>query len=262
MHNLITYSKDFFSTFFLRRKRKDYILTGLPRSGTSLVSTLLCNSDNSFCFNEIHYNPKNIIYFFDAMRFSIKKGKPVLNKLTTDTQVNNSLPKEEGFILNKKKINLGSKVNIPYLNDLEFLLRLNLPVVALIRNPTYTVASWSSEKAIRIPEAHVLDEDMHERWNFFSFQSSEKIHRQAEIWEFYAYKIYAFRRNLKIIRYEDLISEPQKTIEEISNYIGIIPPYLKINIINGNVDSKYADIEYVKFVVSNICKTRKLFKYN
>ena len=70
----------------------DYVVTGIPRSGTSLMSTILSSSENSFCFNEVHYQIPVLPSFFSEMRKRIENGLPVINKinekgkLTTDTQ--------------------------------------------------------------------------------------------------------------------------------------------------------------------------------
>ena len=46
----------------------DYVITGIPRSGTSLISTILSSSENSFCFNEVHYQIPVLPSFFSEMR--------------------------------------------------------------------------------------------------------------------------------------------------------------------------------------------------
>ena len=77
----------------------DYVITGIPRSGTSLMSTILSSSENSFCFKEVHYQIPVLPSFFSEMRTRIKSGLPVINKfnekgkLTSDTQSGVKYPK-------------------------------------------------------------------------------------------------------------------------------------------------------------------------
>ena len=59
----------------------DYVITGIPRSGTSLMSTILSSSENSFCFNEVHYQIPVLPSFFSEMRTRIESGLPVINKV-------------------------------------------------------------------------------------------------------------------------------------------------------------------------------------
>ena len=43
----------------------DYVITGIPRSGTSLLSAILSKSPNSICFNEIQYKVPLLPSFFN-----------------------------------------------------------------------------------------------------------------------------------------------------------------------------------------------------
>ena len=104
----------------------DYVITGIPRSGTSLMSTILSSSENSFCFNEVHYQIPVLPSFFSEMRTRIESSLPVINKvngkgkLTSDTQRQGGVKFAEMEVVGKSNpIRLGSKVNVPYLNKIK-----------------------------------------------------------------------------------------------------------------------------------------------
>ena len=71
---------------------RHYILTGIPRSGTSLVCRLMNLYDNSLCLNEIWYDTNKLVgWFFNIRAEALVKGT-VPNRfdrngnITTDTR--------------------------------------------------------------------------------------------------------------------------------------------------------------------------------
>lgn len=246
---------------------KDYILTGIPRSGTSLMSTILCHSVNSYCFNEVHYDVESLPDFFKKMRSNIKKGLPIRNKsygnevLATDTQSEDFKVLLEDFRIRKdmENLKLGSNVNIPYLNQIERIIRFGYPIIAMVRDPVYTIASWN--KSLAIPEAHVEDNDMHPRWKGFNFTIADKLSRQAIIWEHYM-QIISNVGEIKIVKYEELISNYSKTLMDISDYLGIAPPIYDVPIKNGNEPNKYINLKKIQNIVATYCTTREQFGYS
>ena len=186
----------------------DYVITGIPRSGTSLMSTILSSSENSFCFNEVHYQIPLLPSFFSEMRKRIENGLPVINKinekgkLTTDTQRQEGIKFSEMNVIGKNNpIRLGSKVNVPCLNKIQQIEDFDYKIVAMIRNPIYTLASWNDAKVSNIPEANVSGPTQHKRWDIFSFSSESDIERQLIIWDYYANIIKSLSSNTLIVHY-------------------------------------------------------------
>lgn len=231
----------------------DYIVTGIPRSGTSLMSTILSLSEDSFCFNEIHYKVTTLPSFFLEMRNRIDAGLPVVNKinhkgkLTSDTQRQDGIKYSEMYVSGKKNpVKLGSKVNVPYLNSIEQITELGYKIVAMIRAPDFTLASWNDVKVSNIPEANVIGPSQHKRWDMFSFSNESKLERQLIIWEYYEHIINSLSSNTLIVNYESLLKNPTETISNVCNFLGINPPRTIPELIDGNSLSKYPLINEIR----------------
>jgi len=234
----------------------DYVITGIPRSGTSLMSTILSSSQNSFCFNEVHYQIPVLPSFFSEMRSRIENGLPVVNKinekgkLTTDTQRQSGVKFSEIDVIGKiSPIRLGSKVNVPYLNKIKQIEEYGYKIVAMIRNPVYTLASWNDAKVSNIPEANVSGPTQHKRWDMFSFSSENDIERQLIIWEYYANIIKSLSSNTLVVHYESLISNPRETISKICNFLEIETPNEIPHLIDGNSLGKYPNVSEIEKIV-------------
>ena len=236
----------------------DYVITGIPRSGTSLMSTILSSSQNSFCFNEVHYQIPVLPSFFLEMRSRIENGLPVVNKinekgkLTTDTQRQSGVKFSEIDVIGKSgPIRLGSKVNVPYLNKIKQIEEHGYKIVAMIRDPVYTLASWNDSKVSNIPEANVSGPTQHKRWDLFSFSSESDIERQLIIWEYYVNIINSLSKNTLVVNYESLISNPKKTISKICTFLEIkIPTNIPV-LVDGNSLDKYPNAGEIEKIVKN-----------
>jgi hypothetical protein len=245
----------------------DFVLTGIPRSGTSLLSALLCEPDDCFCFNEIHYDPRTLPYFFTRMRRRLVTGRPVPVKLddagalTTDTMGGQVQVQEKSFPATKRGVVIGSNVNVPYLDRIDEILAYGYRVLMLVRDPVYTLASWNSEKAQVIPEAHVTDEDMNPRWHHMRFDSVEREDRQADIWEHYARLIWSLRDRFRIFSYESLTDAQETAMQEIYRYLGVTPPQETRQLRSMNIDSRFSGLERIREAVSDRCPSRHNFGY-
>lgn len=244
-----------------------FVLTGIPRSGTSLLSTLLCEPEDCFCFNEIFYDPATLPYFLGRMKKKLVRGEPVPAKvgddgaLTTDTLVGKVTVGTKAFPPKAGDVVVGSNVNIPYLDRIDEILRYRYPVIAMIRDPVYTLASWNSPKADVIPEAHVSDDDMSSRWQHTEFDSLHKEDRQADIWERYAALIHSLRDRAEIVRYEDLCDRRDETLQRIYDFLGVTAPAETRDLKNLNVDSRFGDLSLIREAVARRCPTRQEFGY-
>lgn len=132
------------------RPERNLILTGIPRSGTSFVSEFLSSQPNTFCVNEVFYEVDGLRTQLARTRAALTTGAPVPNryarsgKLSADTRREGAkvrfLPAEGAYDSNCL---VGSNVNVPYLNRLPQLTMSGSRVVALVRDPTFTLASWN-----------------------------------------------------------------------------------------------------------------------
>ncbi len=248
------------------QKNRNLIITGIPRSGTSLVASLLNAADNVVCLNEILYNVNTLPQDFEEIRNRLLLEQPIPNKynnegsLTTDTQNGNT--KIEHRPITKpldENVIVGSKVNIPYLNQIEKILQYGFNTIAIIRDPAYTVASWNRNQ--NIPEAMVSDENMHPRWRPFNFGTTNPIERQAKIWEFYARILWKYRDQLKILKYEYITQHPDTVMKNICDELGVVPPENIPELKNYNSPSRYENFEYISTITAQSCPTAKYFGY-
>lgn len=248
----------------------DFILTGLPRSGTSLMVKLLNDSDNCVCFNELYYDVDLLPVFFRKMRKKLLAAKPVPNKfdkagnVATDTVTLSEGPiplRQKVIPLKSDDIVLGSKETISYLNHINIVLKFGYKVVALVRDPVYTIGSWNSEKAKEMPVAKVTDGNLHSHWRNLSFSSDDKIERQAQVWEHYARLIWSLRSKVKIVRYEDLTGQQEPVMNEVVSFLGIHLPDNFKKLENCNVNSRYQNLQEIKNAVEKYCPSRKYFEY-
>jgi glycosyltransferase involved in cell wall biosynthesis len=250
------------------RQDRNLIITGVPRSGTSLLSVIINGFTNAVCLNEIIYDVGSLPNAFSLIRQKLIDGEAVPNKfnesgdLTTDTQ-NSSVTLKNVVIKNvDENVLIGSKVNIPYLNQLPLLLSYGYKTICLIRDPVYTIGSWCSSKASEIPEAKVTDDDMHPRWRHFNFRTNDRIERMVQIWSHYAQLLWNYRSILNILTYENLVSEHKREIEKLARFLEIESPPGNLNLKNGNIRSKYPEIEEIIKKVNLFCPIKHKFGYD
>jgi hypothetical protein len=257
--------KDFF-------RKRTAIITGIPRSGTSLFSVMLNKIDGVVCLNEILYNVDTLDKDFEELRYKLVSGLPIANKyndkgeLTTDTMFPTSV-KEVALPKQKKDVVICSKVNYPYLSSLERIMELKIPVFVIVRDPVYTVASWSSEKANEIPEAQVGPAPLrqHKRWDNFGFKTGDPLKRRVEIWNHMAGIIIKNISDLKLVNYEVLIQSPEKAMAEFMALMG--KPYHEgWNIeFDGNDPTRFQDegidLKKIEILVKEIASNRFFLGY-
>lgn len=194
------------------------MVTGIPRSGTSLFSWLLNKVEDNVCINEALYDWFVLPGEFDDVRLDLLAGRPIPGKWnTTDTHA-----KGRAEIKGKihkdvtQDVTIGSKVNVPYLVNIKYLIRNKFKIYALVRNPVYTVASWRLEK-----NKHLNTHDMinDERYQEFGLEGSN-LERQCEMWNRFARLIYTYRFAITIVRYEDLVKHTQDILADFCQRFG------------------------------------------
>ncbi len=246
------------------------IITGIPRSGTSLFSKLINDLPNTICLNEILYDVDLLPSNMELIRNKVLRGEPIPNKyksdeITTDTQegINQVKCKSIDKYVDNNLV-IGSKVNIPYLNQINKIINYNYPIIAIIRNPIFTIASWNSKKAAHIPEAQVTDNNMNPRWTHFNFYSNNKIIRQAQIWQYYASIIYSIKDKIIIIRYEDFTQSQEslnKVLRDVCKKLNLQFQKNDIKIQNQNSKERFTNIEEIQKVVREHCSIATKFGY-
>ncbi len=257
------------------RPARDLIVSGISRSGTSLLSVLLNSVDNVVCLNEVlPPDPERLPAALARVRRDLLAGKPVRNKfdgtggLTTDTL--SAMVKKKAVVQKPLDDDLcvATKRNIPYLNEAEALLALGYRMVVMIRDPVYTLGSWGSPKAAAasIPGARVAVGDVHAHWHRVRFSRQDVVERRAEAWQHYAARIWGLRERarVRIVDYEGLCARPLQTLVDLCRWADLPAPGVLPEIVRPdcNRDDRYPDLPRVRAAVRDLCPIRTRFGYD
>lgn len=164
--------------------------------------------------------------FYDAVRERIRNNLPIKNKMLNgkfieDTNVTDI---RSDYIpnVNPDKLILGTKNTLVYLCTLERLKKQfkDVTIVACVRHPIDAIASWAN---ISFP--HIRNLDMNFLLDYSDECGAKSIkrimnksnlsQRYAMWWDYLAKTIHKNSHHLVIVRYEDMVSNPLKTINEI-----------------------------------------------
>lgn len=217
----------------------DLLITGISRSGTSLLCNLLHRYSSCVVINEpdqIHAPldepvPWGLSTYLRRLRADVLDGRPVTNKLrdgevTQDTAVHQELSSYTPRV-DAADFVLGTKNTLAYLHHLA-RIRLVLPharVALCVRNPLDTIASWKTsfphlrdvDLSVR-PHAHAND-----RWLPQAMQDrlaeivaiESPAWRRAHHWAFLAEVAASHLGYVDLVRYDELVSNPSGTAEAI-----------------------------------------------
>lgn len=218
------------------------VITGIPRSGTSYLCSLLHELDGHVAINEplevfshlqIASPSGGIAGYYVNLRKKILSGLPVENKtingsVITDTaklNVRTAAP----ILVARPDFMLWTKNTLAYLGRLEQLLTA-MPgaiFVACVRHPADTIGSWTRTFS------HLRDADV-EKFPFGGPSDSEisrdkkrqlariacceNMHvRRALLWRYLAGLILRQRDRVVILRLEDLIRDQPAQLTRIMN---------------------------------------------
>lgn len=213
----------------------DVLLTGMPRSGTSLLCSLLSKANNTVVINE----PQEVFealsgkesglglrLFYRDLRARIYAGESIENKVSAD-----------GALIQDTRLDDSRRHYAPSVDALDFtlvtknplayLLRLRslcdqcpeVPKIVTIRHPYETIASWkgsfphlSNVDLSAFPFSGLADPhlDVWQRQQLEVIeQESELSVKRALLWCFLADLMWRDRDRVTLIRYEDLLGAPQ-----------------------------------------------------
>lgn len=224
-------------------EQDNIILTGIPRSGTTLTCHLLNKLPQTVALHEpMNVNQfsklesREVIYqeirqFFQEARASISFRKEVLSKnilgVVPDNPVGEARTQSGlrqsisplGLIKVKKELDPGFLLVIKHPAAFTALLRELVhffPCYAVIRNPLSVLASWSSVAMPvengHAPAAEGLDAELRQALACIGNKTSRQLHLLSWFYEQYQRYIPANR----ILRYEDLISSGGANLQTIT----------------------------------------------
>lgn len=215
------------------------IITGIPRSGTSYACALLNRVDNTVIVNEPEEifgilrngSETDLHAFYGHVRNCIRSRMPIQNKIVNGRYIEDTnrgdmrsfyTPevRDDDFVF-------GTKNTLVYLASLHKLDR-HLPggcVLALVRHPCDCIASWKKVKFPHIRNASPLflrdymeADDAREITRICSHPELET--RYAQLWNFLAMRILAFRDRLFLCKYEDFVARPVDCLAGLYRALG------------------------------------------
>jgi|GEM_PF-2136190 len=210
-------------------------VTGIPRSGTSLMAYLLDQLPNVVILNE----PREIPFLFEdpslegffslymTWRTKIASGEAVENRCVNSTVVSDTWHDGERSLyvpqVTREDFVLGTKNPLAYLTRLATIRRVfpGAVIVILVRHPAYTIGSWKRtfphlRHAIIHNSAVFKFADDRQRAILSKLAEIEDdLTRRVGLWNYLAAEIIACADFDMIIRYEDLIADPLLYLQRI-----------------------------------------------
>ena len=246
---------------------RNFILTGLPRSGTTLLCDMIDQLENVVCLNESLYQTESLPGDFCAVRNLLMANRPIPCRIYWDNIVKDELGKSittggERRLVDKPikpDVLIGSKVCSPYLVRLNYLIQNGWPLFAIVRHPSYTIGSWNrpQNKSLNVSR---IPNDV--QFSQFPFKHTEKYKCQCEVWQALTNKIIHYQKFFTaIVRYEDLTNDPNNIMGIIAKLLGADskPDYEPLK--NYNDKDRYPDFDKINEAVSELCPAMKHFGY-
>ena len=232
------------------RNLRNVVLTGLPRSGTTLACHLLNKLPDTVAVLE----PFEAGRFAgllpdreavaDAMeRWYAKARKRALRKGEVTTRhVGGEIPdnpfgargegeKPRQWLASKGRIRVGKELgrdfflvvkDPPMFTALLPILAQRFPTFATVRNPLAVLASWNSvdipARQGRVPKAEIYDQDLVHRLSCIE----DGLERQLSLLDWWCERFEQFLPRDHVIRYEDLVASGGRALSAVVSTAGVL----------------------------------------
>jgi len=224
----------------------DFVVTGIPRSGTSLFSSCLENLGEIIVINEpaeifaalARPGGHGLASYYDALRKAVLTGQTVPNKvdsserLVEDTLISD-VRQDVRYVRERDDFPLGTKNTLAYLNRIEQIAQC-MPtsrIFCCIRNPVSTIASWTRSfehlRSATTGNARIgtsgdpyMSELEKRQLRQVEAESDTDV-RRALWWNFLANRILKNIDRIELIRYEDFAKDPLPLILESGAALGL-----------------------------------------
>lgn len=247
-----------------------FLLTGPPRSGTSLLTNLLGRKRNVLIANEPlvcgdplmkRGRPVDLIhgYLNDMARLAVRDGRmwtqvdpEEQSKATTDTANRGAVRRQVDVDLDPNQpLCLGMKHPMPFMECLEPLLSEwpDLRILLTIRDPHSTIRSWRETTYGWQPG---LDDPRfrHGRALYDMVPATDdQLERRAHLWRLLVERAEdcaaRFPQQLLVFRYEELLAEPAAVMQRLFAHIQAPSPDDPIDVadVKPQHRSKYRGLE-------------------
>jgi len=219
---------------------RNVLLTGIPRSGTTLAGALIDSLPDTVCISEppwhwhrasggkldIGPDPDGSVFArwlvgdFVAMRAKLLRGETVQDRRAADAapltnyhdagSAGAAASTTRHFSRSGLSANftLAVKHNGPYLTALQQLLELEwFTVVAIVREPVAVIHSWRS---LNLPVSRGRMHDAARCWPELEQATSHGsvLERQVRIYDLICERLHRLRERIHIVPYEAMVEQP------------------------------------------------------
>ncbi len=218
----------------------DVFITGIPRSGTSYLCSILNQVGDCVVVNEPAQIfppfsgqglPWGVATYYRDLRRDILDGKPIQNKLHNgkfieDTAVVDAVA-DYSPLIGRPDFLLATKNTLAYLARLPQIRRVmpEARIVVCVRNPMDTIASWKTtfdhlanadvnSFPVGNPRDSTLPPPARHRLEEISLTPDLAL-RRALLWRHLAELILENRDRVLLLRYEEVVSRPTEVLQEI-----------------------------------------------
>ena len=235
-----------------KESQRNFIITGIPRSGTSYLTSMLDSQKDWLVINEpgeifsqlqSRTDASGIALYYAECRERILSGQLIANKIKDGKVIEDTaiIDRQELYHpqIDRSDFWLGSKNTLAYLASLESLIKLEWPIIAMIRNPLDTLASWrntfthlAEAKVSAFPVAH----PNFIAWSTWQRQALLEIDLQTDasirrvlLWRLLARTLLNQQGKIYLWRYEDLVGNQTAYLEKFNslmNFKSIVQPAL------------------------------------
>jgi hypothetical protein len=229
------------------------LITGIPRSGTSLAAALVDSCRNAICLSEpVHHvalmqgaaNAGDFVAAlsrdFEIMRRRLRDGGTILDRRapdggsTTDyfAARGNERRTDVSRLMERRKVGLGPDFLLAVKHNALFAAALHelagsgqFALIAIIRDPAHTIASWRSLRlpvsSGRLPAAEKFWPEMAK----ICTADTDLLDKQIFIYDCFCRRYHALAPLLRVVRYEEFAANYCRLIEPLDlRPEGIQPP--------------------------------------
>jgi len=259
------------------------VLTGIPRSGTTLLTALLDCPPTSVAIGEPHglgaFQKKyandhsgfleQLNIFFSDLRANISdkksfkdrialNGKPLTNYVEgSGRQRSRSYHIADRHIEHlNKDFSLIIKAPVIFTATLPAILNeKSYKVIAVIRNPIATILSWNS---LQFPIANGRLPAGEEYWPELGSLTAANfsiLQKQVKIWDLFARRYLDYKNEITILRYEDIIANPQAISQSLCIPFRSIP----CENMNNNPSYDFSNVSTIMEAIHKYSPVARLF---
>ena len=229
----------------LTKFKKDVIVTGIPRGGTTLSAALLDNLDNAICLSEPSWQSRwfkritdvnkvteLVVNDYKKIRSDIIENKPIkdfrnengtpitnyFNKNKNGNRENVRIQREVTFQVEDTNFLLGMKHNAHYTSILPQLIETDFfSIIAIVRHPVPTIMSWKSLNIPisngRLPHGEPFWKELRD----ITRSKDKSLVPLVAIYDLFCQRYLSLSKDIHLLKYEEIIKNPL-VFEELTGH--------------------------------------------